>query len=179
MNLRAIRLGLAGILAAGLLTAGCLISITLILVDTFSFTTASQFYFYEVDVTDEPDWEDNKDKIDFIDAVGFEFYITNNQNFEVTFDVWVDDHGQPQYTTVPQVEANTDQIINDLKVPASTANYKVTYAQSLAVLSNLEKLKALAKTGQLHYYGLASGGTFTSAFRVDSAKVIITVSASK
>ncbi|MEE8576637.1 MAG: hypothetical protein V3T31_05225, partial [candidate division Zixibacteria bacterium] len=58
--------GFFGLAAAILLVTGCLVSGTFVIVEEFSFTGQTGFYFYEVDITSEPDWEDHKDDIDFI-----------------------------------------------------------------------------------------------------------------
>ena len=166
-------LALVGLIAVAAIVSGCLVSGTFIIVDDFSFTAASGFYHYTVDITDNADWKDHKDDIDFIDVVGAEFYITNTGAAE-TFSVYVDDFGDV-HATEGDVEANATPIIEDLTVNPGTT--KVTYAQSLGIIKNVARLKALAKTGQFEYYGTSSGNIGTD-FVVDSGKVIITFSAS-
>ncbi len=157
-----------------LAVSGCLISGTFVIVEDFSFTPpTSGLYFYAVNVTDDSDWADNKDKIDFIDEVGAEFYLTNNESAEVTFNAYVDDSGSG-HTTVGAVQANATLVIDNLKVPANSTKH-VTYAQSFQYITGLTRLKALAKSGKFDFYGTSSGNTGTT-FTVDSAKVIITVS---
>ena len=167
-------LALAGLLAVAALVTGCLVSGTFIIVEDFSFTAGSGFYHYTVDITDEPDWEDHKDDIDMVDAVGAEFYITSTEPAAVTFSVWVDDFGD-DWVTEGLVIANATPIIEDFTVQPGTT--KITYAQSLGMIKNVDRLKALAKLGQFEYYGTSTGNTGTS-FVVDSGKVIVTFSAS-
>jgi len=168
------KLSLVGAAALCLLFAGCLVSATFVLVDDFEFTAQSGFYFYQVDITDEPDWQDHKDQIDMVDAVGAEFYITSTESGPVTFSAFIDDYSGTgsNPTSVP---GTASAIIEDLTInPGQT---HITYVQSLGIIKNTARLKALAKTGKFDYYGTSTGNLGTS-FRVDSAKVIVTVSAS-
>ncbi len=167
-------LALAGLIVVAAVVSGCLVSGTFIIVETFDFTAATGFYHYTVDITDEPDWEDHKDDIDMVDVVGAEFYITSTEPGDVTFSVWVDDFGDV-HATEGAVEANATPIIEDFTVAPGTT--KITYAQSLGMIKNVDRLKALAKLGQFEYYGTSTGNTGTS-FVVDSGKVIVTFSAS-
>jgi len=168
---------LVGIAALGLLFAGCLMSGTFVITEDFSFTASSGFYFYSVDVTTEPDWEDHKDNIDMIDVVGFEMTMDNTNPGAVTFNVYVAPYAATQqYTSKAELDASAFVVIEDLPVPAGTST--MTYVQSLGHIKNLAKLKELAKTGKFHYYGVAEGIT-SGTFTVDPGKIIITVSASK
>lgn len=168
------KLSIVGAVALGLLFAGCLVSATFILVEDFEFTAQSGFYFYQVDITDEPDWEDHKDQIDLIDAVGAEFYITSTETGPVTFSAYINDFSGSgsNPTSVP---GTASAIIEDLSIQPGQTH--INYVQSLGIIKNTTRLKALAKTGKFDYFGTSSGNLGTS-FRVDSAKVIVTVSAS-
>jgi hypothetical protein len=165
------RFGLFGLVLIGLMISGCLlISATFIVVASFSFTTMDQHYHYSVDVTAESDWQDHKDQIDNIDAVGLEFYFNNTGASPATFNVYIDDYGVVGDS--PGLTAT--RIINNYT--AAPGKTHVTYAQSLKFLEGLDRLKALAKEGKFEYYGVASVG---DSLKVDSGKVVITVSASK
>lgn len=164
---------LVGIAALGLLVAGCLVSGTFIVVDDFQFTAQSGFYYYQVDITENPDWKEHQDEIDDVDAVGAEFFITSEEEGPVTFSVYIDDYSGlgPAPTSVP---ATASVIIDSLIVnPGKT---HITYVKSLGIIQNTTRLKALAKTGRFDYFGLSSG-SLGETFRVDSAKVICTVTA--
>jgi hypothetical protein len=175
MNMKLLknRFGLLGLVLIGLACSGCLlISGTFIVVADFDFTTFDQYYHYSVDVTQESDWQDHKDNIDFVDAVGFQMDFTNNSGSAVTFDVWIDTAGAPGATH----GAGATKIIDGLTIPATPVKSRMSYAQSLSYITGLDRLKALAKEGKFEYYGEAS---VDGSFNVDSGKVIITVSGSK
>lgn len=157
-----------------LVAAGCLLSGTFVVVEDFSFTAQNGFYFYRVDVTHEAEWQEHKDWIDLIEAVGFEFYITNTSSEPATFKAYVDEYSDtPGGTEVP---AGATQILSDLTIPPGQT--KITYAQSLGYIINLPTIRSLAKTGQFDFYGLSDAAD-GATFHIDSGKVIITVSASK
>jgi len=169
-NSIAVRLLGAALIA--LFAAGCLISGTFVIVDDFTFTAKSGFYFYRVDLTQYSDWDDHKDQIDQIDAVGAEFYISSTEPDTVTFNVYVD-APTADSTAVPSTAV---KIIDQLEVPPGL-NQHITYVQSLGFITHIAELKTFVKAGKFNYYGTSSGNLGT-AFKVDSGKVIVTFSAS-
>lgn len=164
---------LFGLALIALLAVGCLISGTFIIVEDFNFTAQGGNYFYKVDITTNQEWEDHKDKIDQIDAVGVEFYISSTESGPVTFNAYVDEYGVDS-TTVP---GDTKKIIDAFTVNPGLDQH-ITYTQSLTFLKNLELLKSLAKTGKFYYWGTSTGSE-GSSFVIDSGKVIVTFSASE
>jgi len=170
--------GILGLAVLSLVIVGChLVSGTFVIVESFSFTTQTGFYRYEVDITDEEKWEDHKDDISRINVVGFELWITNNESVDVTFNAYIDDADATFYSTYAEVDANATKIIDDLTLAAGPGMVThITYAQSFNYLRNVGELKRLTKEGRFHCYCVSDGGTY-SAFIVDSGKVIITFSA--
>jgi hypothetical protein len=170
-------LALAGLIAVSALITGCLVSGTFIIVEDFEFTGQTGYYQYSVDLTDESDWEDHKDDIDMIDAVGFEFTITNNSDVATVFNAWVTP-ADTNYNSVAEIIApgNSTKVITDLAVPA-LGTISVNYAQSLGHITNLAALKALVKTGKFEFYGTSTNNPDVN-FDVTNGKVIITFSAS-
>ena len=157
-----------GLTLMAFLTTGCLlVSGTFVIVKEFSMTAGSEFYYYQVDITDEPDWEDHKD------AVGVEFIITSTEPGDVTFSVFIDDYGTGGGSGIP---FSATKIIDDITISPGVTH--ITYAQSLGFLTGIERLKELTKTGKFDYYGVSSGND-GSTFVITSAKVIATFSASK
>lgn len=174
------RFGVAVIVAASLLVmAGCLISGTFVViadVGDFCFTAANPLYDYHIDLTTESDWEDHKDKIDFIDAVGFDFWISSSASGDVTFSVYVEEHGAPIRTTITDVKNNATEVFGGFTIASGDDDRHVTYGESLGYIKNIDALRTVVKSGMFNYYGLAEGGSVDNAC-IDSAKVIVTVSA--
>ncbi|HVP07020.1 MAG TPA: hypothetical protein VMS71_04190 [Candidatus Acidoferrum sp.] len=172
------KLWLPGALIIGLLFAGCLlVSLTYVIVTNFSFTASSGFYTQSIDLTNNKTWDDNKDKIDLIDAVGFEMTMVNSNDEPVTFNTYVTPAGTA-YTRKGQLDSLAYVIIHDLTVEHGTT--VMTYAQSLTHLENLDKLKELVKGGSFVYYGTAtSGGATVGGFSVNPGKIVVTFTVTK
>jgi len=171
-------LAILGLILICLVFVGCkdlLISGTFVFVETLEYTADNDFYFYQVDITTDPDWDEHKDKIDFVDAVGVEFFITSTETTDVTFNAYIDRYSGigPLPTEVP---TSVTQIIDSLTISPGVSH--ITYKQSLGFLTGLDSLKAYSKIGQFDYYGEVTGNT-GGTFTIDSAKVVITLSASE
>lgn len=168
-----------GLILICLVFVGCkdiILSGTFVFVETIiNFTAQGGIYYDSIDITRDSDWDEHKDKIDFVDAVGVEFFITSTETGNVTFDAYIDDY--VQFVVYPiAIPITATQIIDSLVVePGST---HVTYQQSLGFLTGLDRLKELAKLGQFNYFGESTGNDGTT-FLIDSAKIIVTVSASE
>lgn len=167
-----------GLILICLVFVGCkdlLISGTFVFVETFDFTAQGGIYYQSIDITTESDWDEHKDKIDFVDAVGVEFFITSTEEADVTFDAYVDDWAV-LFVYPTSIPIGATQIIDGLVIkPGST---HITYKQSLGFLKGLDELKELAKLGRFNYFGESSGND-GSTFVIDSAKIIVTISASE
>jgi hypothetical protein len=183
MNRLVRKYGLWAVLLTGLLTAGCLVSGTFVIVEDidFDFTADTGQYWYPVDLNGNDDWEDHKDDIDFIDALGFSFDINNTTGAACEMNVWfvattdpVDMDNPPTYGTFPP--AGAVQVITGLIVPVGASS--VSYQESLGHISNLEAFKAIVKTGRFDYLGTSCGGTQDDLFIVTNGKIIVTISAS-
>ncbi len=178
MNKHKSILAILGLILICLVFVGCkdlLISGTFIFVETFEYSADGDFYFYQVDITTDPDWDEHKDKIDFVDAVGVEFFITNEEEGDVTFDAYIDRYSGlgPLPSEVP---TSATQIIDGFTISPGVTH--ITYKESLGFLTGLDSLKAYSKIGQFDYYGEVTGNT-GGTFTIDSAKVVVTLSASE
>jgi len=165
-----------GLVLVSLVLGGCLlISGTFVITEDFSFDVSDYLSFKAVDLTGNSDWEDHKDDINNIDAVGFAMTMDNSNGSAVTFNLYVAPFAATQqHTTKSELDDKAYVVIKDLTVPAGTST--VTYAQSLAYLHNLAKLKELTKTGKMHLYATSS---LTGSFSVDPGSIVVTVTASK
>ncbi len=163
----------AGLLLAAIVFAGCIVSATFVIHEPIKFTMQNDFYFQQVNLTDNATWKEHGDQIDFIDAVGMILYITSAENGNVTFNAFVDKYSGPSSnpTIVP---TTSTKIINNLQVaPGKTT---ISYKQSLKIITGLDRLKELVKKGQFDFFATSSSG-FGSSFRVDSGEVVVTFSA--
>ncbi|PKK84177.1 MAG: hypothetical protein CVT49_05105 [candidate division Zixibacteria bacterium HGW-Zixibacteria-1] len=169
-------IALASILLLAMVFSGCkyIISGTFVIVQDIEFTAESGFYFYQVDITKEADWNDHKDDIDIIDAVGVEFHIISDESANVTFSAYVDEYSGVG-STPTSVPTTATKIIDGLVVPPGETT--ISYSESLKFLTGIDRLKKLVRTGKFDYFGTSTGNLGTS-FVIDKGKVIITFSAS-
>lgn len=172
------RLVFPGVLIAALMAGGCLLSGTFTVDEKFTFEVQQGLYFHAADVTDEDDWQEHKDDIDNVDLVGFELWMTNHQNSPATFSIYVDDFGEPQWTTGAEVQVNGVKVFGDLPLkPGEGVQTHITYGESMGYFSNVAELRRLAREGRFHVYGMSTAAA-GSEFTIDSARVIVTFTAS-
>lgn len=163
---------IAALVSIVLVATGCIVSITEIIKEPLKFTAQTGFYFYQVNLTDNATWKENKDKIDFIDAVGVHLYITSTESVDVTFNAYVDDLSGAG-SSPSSIPTTATKILDGVTIsPGSTV---ITYAESLRLITGLDRLKALTKTGQFDFYGTSTGND-GNTFKIDSGYVIVTVS---
>ena len=164
---------LGSLTLVGLVIAGCLVSGTFVIVKDveFDFTANSGFYWYPVDLRSNSDWEDHKDDIDDIDALGFEFKITNTSDVSSSFTVqFAAATGEADPSDEPtSIPGDAVTVISGLTVAAG-ATRTVTYAESLGMISNLAAFKRIVKSGRFDYYGTSSGGSGDFPFVVTDRK---------
>jgi hypothetical protein len=162
-----------GLLLAVIMLSGCLFTATFVIHHPFKFTMQNDFYFEQVNLTDNTTWKDHRDQIDFIDAVGMILYITSGEAADVTFNAYADKYSGPS-SNPAVVPTSATKIINDLVVPPGKTT--ISYKKSLTVITGLERFKDLVETGQFDFFATSSSG-LGSSFRVDSGEVVITFSA--
>ena len=165
------------VLAGVLMVAGCIISATFVVDVTLTdedFNAGDNYYHTEVDLTQEEVWQKHSDKLDTIETVGFEMYITNTGEATSTFSAYVDPIDDPVQTSVALIETNTTQILDGLTIASGTTRH-ITYGESFSYLVEADTLKAYAMEGEFHFYvtRTAAAGIF-----IDTVRVIVTLAAS-
>ncbi len=167
-------LGAAGML---LILAGCmLVSGTFTIEKSFKFDAPAGLYHYLADVTKEQDWIDHKDDIDNIDGVGYDIWFTNYGASDVTFNIWIDDASEPEYTAFDSVTANTVKILDNLILPPGVSH--LTYGNSFGYIQNVTTIRKLGMKGIFRMYGATSTGT-GGPFVVDSGLVVFSFTGHK
>jgi len=163
-------LTILGLAVAFLLTGCGLISITLLLNEDIPFTVVpAGLFVHDVDVTDEEDWEDNKDNIEQVNWVSFELSLTNLSGSEITFDGYIDDIDNDTCLTIACATATT-RILRNITIPASSTR-NITMGESFSYMENMDVLKALAKTGRFRFYGVSAGG----GFQIDEGRIVVAI----
>ncbi len=167
----------------GLFITGCLVSGTYPIVEgiEFNFTQNTGYYWYPMDLSDNEDWEEHIDKLDNIEAVGFDFWIENTSDENCAFTVMLkgmgnsiaDKNNPPAEITI----AEFTLVFDNLTVAANSTRH-LTYAESLGMITDQAALKSILMSGRFDYIGIGCGGTEDDPFIVTEGKIVITVSAS-
>lgn len=164
---------LPGLLAA-LFCACFLIAGTWVItyeVDNQDIHAPGPFYKYTVNLNDNSDWNDNKDKLDNIEDVVFTFKLANPGSTVMTGQVYV----SPDSTlnTIAAVESTATLILDGISVPAHETLY-VDMAHYYDLLHNFNALRDIVKPGVFTAYGIVPNPIQGDLF---DAVVIVTVSA--
>ena len=180
MRLKANCLGIAGLALICLLAAGCLVSGTFVVSEdiNFDFTAQTGFYWWPVDLRENEVWQDHRDEMDDIDALGFEFIVTNTSDVTSTLSFsFAPAAGDADTASKPtEIPKTAVLAYGPLTVNAGETK-KVTYGESLSLIQNLDQIKAIVFTGRFDYYGTSTGNP-VGVFEVREGKIIVTISAS-
>ncbi|UCG63121.1 MAG: hypothetical protein JSV52_07520 [Candidatus Zixiibacteriota bacterium] len=162
-------------LAAIILLAGCgIVSMTFVIEEDFSLVGSGDFYSLAVDVTQNEDWQDHEEDIEFVELVAFDMYLTNNEPTSVTFNGYVDDYDAVNICTDRTCFdglTTPTRVLKDIIIPANSTRH-ITPGESLAYIENLDVMKAFAREGQFNFYGISTGGAAVN-FSVDEGTVIV------
>lgn len=163
-----------------ILVAGCLVSGTFVIVEDFSFTPSNGFIGEAVDITSNDVWEDHSDKLDEIEQIGFELWMTNNSAQEWKFFAYMDEYNESCVSPSCALISTSKYLIFDtLTIPAGTGEtIHITYSESLNHLVNTPQALEQLMTGKFNFYGYAMIDELTAGGQIDSVRVIITLNAS-
>ena len=153
---------LLGLALVALLATGCLVSGTFVIVKDFNvvFTADGGFYWWPIDLTTDPDWDDHQDDIDDLDALGLVFTIENTSDVTSTFTIrFAAASGEADPLDVPTtIPAGAVTVLSGLTVNAHSTR-EISYAESLGFIGDIAAIKAVVLTGRFDYYGTSTGGS--------------------
>ncbi len=132
----------------------------------------------EVDLNDDEDFTEYKDKIKDIDNVGFYLSIANNLNSDVTFQLLIDPDTSSNWSTIDEViDARIEVIFTGLTIPANGSKV-IDWDESVKYTSCVEKIKNILESGIFSIYPAAIPRNDFSV-TIDSLVVIVTLTGSK
>jgi len=165
--------------------AGCLVSGTFVIdldIDNTDISTESEFQYFIVDLTDNEDWEDHRDKIEFIDNIGFQLWVENNGASNAGVEFYITRDFSVDIDNAQEVRDNAIRVLSGLTL-VSDDNY-IDWPTSLGLVENLDSLKSIVLTENdedtddgFVIYALTT--TLPFEITIDSATVIVTVTASE
>jgi hypothetical protein len=175
-RLRNLPLGLAllAFVACNLVSGTFVVTV---MYEDIDLATGDDFYYQAVDVTTEEDWEDHKDDIKDIDNIGFELWMDNNSGQAITSHIYVAPFSSTLNATSTKAQVMADGIkVFSLPLP-NQQDIFIGYAESFDYVSNIQQFRDLAESGQFKFFAFSDNSPID--FAIDSAKVIVTVSAGK
>jgi len=128
----------------------------------------------EADLNGDSDFEDNKDKIRNIDAVGFYAEVTNLRSEPVSFYLFIEDDTSANWSDAATVIDSATAVIFTGFSLAANETRTVTWDESLAYVSIDQRVKDIVETGSFSLYPAVTPSDLFS-IRVDSLVVIVTL----
>jgi hypothetical protein len=128
----------------------------------------------EADLNGDSDFEDNKDKIRNIDAVGFYAEVTNLRSEPVSFYLFIEEDTSANWSSSANVIDSATAVVFTGFTLAANQSRIVTWDESLAYVSVDQRVKDIVETGSFSLYPAATPSDLFS-IRVDSLVVIVTL----
>lgn len=159
--------------------SGCkIVSGTYVVEETFypqPLIGNDKYYYEAFDITGNSVWEDHEDDIKDIDNVGFEIWLDSDAASSNNFNCYVDDLASSlsDSSSVSAVQNGATHVLVDVPMPPGQSF--IGYAASFSHIANLSTLKSLAESGQFQFWAMAD--IFTDDFRIDSIRIVITITA--
>jgi hypothetical protein len=134
-----------------------------------------EFQFFAVDLTKEDTWKEHQDKIKNIDNIGFQLWVENNGNSDVTWEFYAD-NSSDIFNSVSEIKSKAKNVLIGLVLPANKTTY-IDWPTSLIYLNSKEfpTFKDWVENGKFNIYAI--GDPVSASIIIDSARVIVTVTA--
>lgn len=128
-----------------------------------------------VDLTEDKDFNDNKDKIKSVDEVGFVFQAVNNLPVGANGQIWISRYPITPLTATA-IRLGATLVVDGLTLAAGPGvGTDITYDESLAHQVNQTVLHELVKGGAFFIYGIATASDFDITIQKNTAVVTLTV----
>jgi len=137
------------------------------------------YYYSEVDFTEEEVWEDYGDEINKIDLVGFDLWATNDLVTDELYTVYATRMESPlaDTSTVAQIEAGATAIFRDVPIKAKGITH-ISFGNSINYIANFDSLKVWAEKGEFKAFAVPSVSSIID-MRIDSLRVLVMFTANK
>ena len=172
-----IALALLGFFIAGgcILTGTFVITVTLADKDHPVTITNDDFAGSEmqVDLSEDEDFRDNKDKIESIDNIGFYLSITNHAETAINFQIFLDGDTSANYINIDTLVRYAALVFTGLEIPAGE-HVVVDWGESIRYVTGLDELKSTISTGIFSAYPVAIPRDDFD-MTIDSMVVIVTL----
>lgn len=187
MRQRYLRIIAAGAVAAALIS-GCLFTGTVVVTAKLAPDAASNPITIsnlsysagkiDVDLNNDPTFNDYKDNINNIDNIGFYGKFRNNNFFDLTFQVFLESDPEKTWTSAEMAADSATALVFTGLTLSARETTEVTWNESMEYITNLDDIKAILETGRFSIYpAVVQREEFNIA--IDSLVLIITLTGSK
>jgi len=155
--------------------ASCIVSGTITFIydiDEF-YSHSGSIQTIEVNLADNSDYNDNKDKIKSINHVAVVGTIENLMGVSNSAEVYISDIGT--YTNPDTIRLYGKKIFTSPSVPGNDSVF-INWSDGLQYIENLPDLKAAVESGYFWIYSLAENPDFNMRFKISFA-ITMTVGA--
>ena len=166
-------------LLLAVLGAGCmLVSGQITVVQGFDPGTGSttvEVNYLEVDLNENEDYADHKDKIASLETIGFVVHVTNLGADSASGEGYLGIDPVPGTALTPDDVKNSPKVkrilfIDDPIAPGETR--EISFEDSQAYIENFDWMEEAIKDGNIHFYGITDIGEEAAW---DSLKIIATI----
>jgi hypothetical protein len=154
-----------------LLTSGTVVIVFTVNNQDIHVPPGQHFYKFTVNLEDNDDWRNNKDKLNSIEDMVFTFKLANPGSDSITGQVYVSEDSTLSDTTA--VKSHATLILDGITVPPHDTLY-VNMEHYYDLLHNFDTLRDLVKGGVFTAYGIVPSPFVGGLF---DAVVIVTVDA--
>jgi hypothetical protein len=131
-------------------------------IDEF-YSSGDYIEIREIDLTDNSDYNDNKDKIKSIDQVTVLGWIFNEEPVANQAEIWLSE--SELYPDADSVREYATRVFSVPAVPGNDSVF-IDWENGLDHLENIPVLKDAADAGYFWLYGLAQNSPFAFRFRI-------------
>lgn len=164
--------------ATAIIMSGCLLAATFLLEILvpgpfrYAFTGAvnGSFDAAAVDITNEADWQDNKDDISRIESIRFGGFVTNNSGENDFVSMFI---SQTLYATPEELQAGIEAseaiaMMTGMPIPSDAADLELTAAITdryrVSNPDDIKKIKDIIVFGQFFTYAMGANANFDLLF---------------
>jgi hypothetical protein len=111
----------------------------------------------EVDLQDNPDWQEHRDDVTGINRILFAFWVINPTASDATAQFYIS--AEEDLATAQQIQDQATLVLDGISVPAQDSVY-INARDSYQYFRNVDELTDRLIEGQFHLYGISSSAPF-------------------
>jgi hypothetical protein len=159
----------------GIWIQGCLLSGTYVItfaVEEEIISTQDSINSAAVDLSDNPDWKDHQEDINYVDEVGFTFKVENLSSTDsATGQLFMTDDAT--LTTVAEIKSQATLVVDGIFLGPGEKKH-ILWNESFDYILNIGYIKDQVESGTFHLYGICRDTPFHVRFYDIIAVITVT-----